>query len=56
MKRALVTGISVTDFRNGKVIFQHSEWDALGLFRQLGLEDVTVPLAVRQPRPQQARP
>lgn len=55
-KTGVVTGINVAEFRNGKVIWQQSEWDALGLFRQLGLEDVTVPLAARQPRPQQARP
>ncbi len=55
-KSVVFTGIHVTDFRNGKIIWQHMEWDALGLFRQLGLQEFAVPPAVRQRHAQQARP
>jgi steroid delta-isomerase-like uncharacterized protein len=54
-RSAQVTGISVAEIRNGRIISDYAEWDALGLFRQLGLQDVTVPLAVRKPAPQEQR-
>lgn len=54
-KSAQVTGINLAELRNGKLISEYSEWDALALFRQLGLEDVTLPLAVRRPVQQQQR-
>jgi steroid delta-isomerase-like uncharacterized protein len=54
-KSAMVTGIDITELRNGKVRSDVREWDALSLLRQLGLEDVTVPMAVRRPREQQSR-
>lgn len=44
-----VTGINMAELRNGKLLSEYSEWDALALFRQLDLQDVTVPLAVRRP-------
>ena len=47
-RSASVTGISVGEIRNGRIISDYAEWDALGLFRQLGLDDVNVPLAVRE--------
>ncbi len=55
-KSAQVTGLNLAELRNGKLVSEYSEWDALALFRQLGLEDVTLPLAVRKPVMQQARP
>lgn len=48
-KYAQVTGINMAELRNGKLLSEYSEWDALALFRQLELQDVTVPLAVRRP-------
>ncbi len=56
-KSAEVTGISLAELRNGRLVSDYTEWDVASLFRQLGLEDVTVPLAVRRgPQLQQARP
>lgn len=55
-KAMTVTGISFAEFRNGKIVSEYSEWDALGMLRQLGIDDVTVPLAVRRPRDQQHAP
>ncbi len=48
-KAMTVTGISYAEFRNGKIVGEFTEWDALGMLRQLGIDDVTVPLAVRRP-------
>lgn len=48
-KSAQVTGINLAELRNGKLVSEYSEWDALALFRQLGLEDVSLPLAARRP-------
>ena len=55
-RSAQVTGISLTELRNGRLVSDYTEWDVAGLFRQLGLEDVTVPLAVRRQQPPQPRP
>lgn len=54
-RSAEVTGMEMSELSNGKLISGFSEWDALGLFRQLGLEHVTVPLAVRKAAQQQSR-
>ena len=50
-----MTGIDVAEIRNGRFVSDYTEWDALGLFRQLGLEGVNVPLAVRKPATKEAR-
>lgn len=55
-RSALVTGINMAELRNGKVLFEYSEWDVAALLRQLDLESVTVPLAVRRPLQQQHAP
>lgn len=45
-KAAIVSGITCSQFKNGKVSREHTEWDALGLYRQLGVEAMTqVPTA-----------
>jgi steroid delta-isomerase-like uncharacterized protein len=35
-KRVSVTGISIAQFRNGKIVESWNNWDALGMMRQLG--------------------
>ena len=37
--RCAVEGVSITRFRGGKVIEEWSQWDALGLLRQLEVTD-----------------
>lgn len=54
-KSAQVTGVNLGELRNGRLVSDYMEWDVAGLFRQLGLEGVTVPLAVRRPPAQQTR-
>jgi steroid delta-isomerase-like uncharacterized protein len=36
-KSATVNGITIAEYSGGKLIRDHTEWDALGLFRQLGV-------------------
>ncbi len=36
-KQARVDGISVSTFRNGKIVEDWTQWDALGLLQQLGI-------------------
>ena len=55
-RSAQVTGISLTELRNGRLVSDYTEWDVAGLFRRLELEGVTVPLAVRRQQPPQPRP
>lgn len=47
-KVAVVTGIDVGEYRNGKLISDVSEYDALGMLRQLGLDTVAMPLPGRR--------
>lgn len=39
-KTATVSGISISEYKAGKVLRDHTEWDALGLFRQLGVQEM----------------
>ncbi len=37
-KKASVTGITIHQLANGKILDSHAAWDSLGLLRQLGVE------------------
>ncbi len=37
-RRVTVTGITIHQIANGKILDSHAIWDALGLFQQLGVE------------------
>lgn len=37
-KRVEITGLSISEFRGGKLLRDQTEYDALGMFRQLGVE------------------
>jgi predicted ester cyclase len=50
-RSASITGINVGEFRNGKLINDVGEFDALGLMRQLQLEGITTPIPTRQVTP-----
>ncbi len=54
-KSGTVEGISIAKFRNGKLVEDWVQWDALGLMRQLGVGPtlVTAPAAARG---EEARP
>ena len=47
-RAATVTGINFGEVRNGKLISDYSEYDALGLMRQLGVESVGMPTPGKQ--------
>ena len=47
-RAATVTGLTLTEVRNGKVISDTFEMDSLGLMRQLGLEPVGTHIPARQ--------
>ncbi|GMU58270.1 MAG: hypothetical protein AMXMBFR34_00330 [Myxococcaceae bacterium] len=36
-KHASVTGITLSEYKKNRVVRDHTEWDALGLYRQLGV-------------------
>jgi len=46
-RRATVEGISISRFRGGKIVEEWHQWDALGLFRQLGVAPSLEDLARR---------
>lgn len=48
-KTAVVTGIDFAEVRNGKILVDYAEYDALGLLRQLGLDSVAMPLPSLKP-------
>lgn len=37
-KNATVGGLTLGEYRNGRLVRDNTQWDALGLFRQLGIE------------------
>ncbi|MEW5740683.1 MAG: ester cyclase [Myxococcota bacterium] len=47
-KHASVTGITLSEYKKGRIVRDHTEWDALGLFRQLGAQP-SMPAPVAQP-------
>lgn len=52
-KKTVVTGIALSELRNGKIVSELNEYDAFGLLRQLGAGDK---LMVEPPRTATARP
>jgi hypothetical protein len=45
-KTSTVTGISWAEYEGGKSVREYAEWDALGMFRSLGVEGVAnLPIA-----------
>jgi steroid delta-isomerase-like uncharacterized protein len=42
-KNAVVTGLDYQEVRNGKIVSQHAEFDALGMLRQLGVDAGAMP-------------
>jgi predicted ester cyclase len=48
-KHATVTGLTLAEWQHGKVVRDHTEWDALGLFRQLGAQPLAQAAATPQP-------
>ena len=52
-KRAVLSGINLGELRNGKIVSDHNEYDALGLLRQLGAGEK---LMAEPPRTAAARP
>ncbi len=42
-KQATVTGISISHISGGKIVEGYTNWDALGLLRQLGVVEVPTP-------------
>ncbi len=51
-KRCTVEGISLMKFRGGKCVEDWTQWDALGLFRQLGITPTLAPsMGAREERP-----
>lgn len=39
-RSATVTGMTLSEFRRGKVVRDRGEWNALGLFKQLGVSEM----------------
>lgn len=54
-KTAVVTGIDFAEIRNGKILVDYAEYDALGLLRQLGLDSVAMPLPSLKPAVESAK-
>lgn len=52
-KKTVVTGISLAEFRDGKIVAEFNEYDALGLMQQLGAAEK---LTAEPPRTAVARP
>lgn len=48
-KTAVVTGLNFAEVRDGKLFSDFQEFDSLGLLRQLGLDEVAMPLPGRRP-------
>lgn len=48
-KHTVVTGLNLAEFRNGRIVADVAEYDALGLTRQLGVEPQALPLPVTRP-------
>lgn len=42
-RSAVVTGMDYAELKNGKILSDHAEFDALGLFRQLGVDSTDAP-------------
>ena len=53
-KRCTVDGISIARFKGTRIVEDWSQWDALGLMKQLGVAQQ--PMAEAGGRPQQPRP
>lgn len=54
-KSTVVTGIAFSEVRNGKVVKDYNEYDALGLLRQLGVDPKSLPMPVTQKQPELGR-
>jgi len=50
-KQGTVGGLTLSRFDNGKVVEEHTNWDTLGLLRQLGVVPAPQPTATTENRP-----